>query len=163
LTTAIKTTAIFLKPFELASFNETLPAGDYEIEVVLKDPVDGIGRGNETSCVLVHLQARTSHPGLSRTLTVPLAELDLAAAKDKLTGKALTDFFLEDKLSDPMIRMFMQADAVSEADVRGAYSGRGHRRAGANDPKRVTAPVSALLSQAAMSPRWGSSRPGIGE
>ena len=77
--------------------------------------------------VQVRLQPRASHPGLSRTLTVPLAELDLAAAKDKLSGRALTDFFLEEKLADPMIRLFMQADGSpkprSAASIRGGSTG----------------------------------------
>ena len=32
MTIAIKTTAVFLRPFQLPSFNETLPPGEYEIE-----------------------------------------------------------------------------------------------------------------------------------
>jgi hypothetical protein len=66
----------------------------------------------------VHLHPRSSHPGLSRTLSVPLTELEQAAAKDKLTGTALMDFFLEEMLSDPMICLFMQADGVTEDEFR---------------------------------------------
>ena len=163
MTAAIKTTAIFLKPFELASFNETLPAGEYEIEGVFTESGHGVDRANRTSCVLMHLHARASHPGLSRSLTVPLAELGLAAVKDKLTGAALADFVLEDKLSDPMIRLFMQADAVSEADVRRAYAERGRTRAGGDNPMPVSAPIAARINLDGMSPRSGSPRPGIGE
>ncbi|MFD2815838.1 hypothetical protein ACFSYD_18030 [Paracoccus aerius] len=43
-------------------------------------------------------------------------------AKDKLTGKALTDFFLEEMLADPMIRLVMEADGVGEAELRDLYS-----------------------------------------
>lgn len=163
MTSAIKTTAIFLQPFELASFNETLPAGEYEIETLLPDPVDWIEPGNWTSSVLVHLHPRASHPGLSRTLTVPLTELERAIAKDKLSGKALTDFFLEEMLADPMIRLVMQADGVSEAEVRGAYLGRNHSPAGGGQTPRVVGPIETIQSHDGMSPRWGSSRPGIGE
>jgi hypothetical protein len=115
MTNSIKTTAVFLRPFQLPSFNETLPPGEYEIETQLLEPVDWIEPGTWTSSVLVRLHPRASHPGLSRTLTVPLAELEHAVAKDKLTGKALTDFFLEEMLADPMIRLVMQADGVAEA------------------------------------------------
>ena len=163
MTTGAKTTAIFLRPFELASFNETLPAGEYEIETVLLDPVDGIEPGSRTPGVQVRLHPRASHPGLSRTLTLPLAELDLASAKDGLSGRALTDFFLEDKLADPMIRLFMRADEVSEAEVRGLYSNRVHRRAGRDQATGAAGPVPALRRYDAMSTRRGSSRPGIGE
>lgn len=152
LTNSIKTTAIFLKPFELGSFNETLPAGEYELETSLLDPADWIEPGSWTASVLVHLHPRTSHPGLARTLTVPLAELERAIAKDKLTGKTLTEYFLEEMLTDPMIRLVMQADGVSETDFREVYS---------MSPALVRALGGATVD--GLSPRVGSARPGIGE
>jgi hypothetical protein len=123
LTASIKTTAVFLRPFELPSFNETLPPGEYEIETQLPESVDRLKPYTWRSSVLVRLHPRASHPGLSRTLTVPLAELERAAAMDKLTGKALTDFFLEEMLADPMIRLVMQADGVDESELRDLYAG----------------------------------------
>ena len=128
MTSRIRTTAVFLQPFELASFDEVLPPGDYEIETELMDPVDWIEPGSWTASVLVHLKPRTSHPGLSRTLTVPLTELENAIAKDKLSGKALTDYFLEEMLADPMICLVMQADGVSEDEIRGLYADEGCTR-----------------------------------
>lgn len=122
MTSRIKTTAVFLQPFELTSFDEVLPAGDYEIETELMDPVDWIEPGRWTASVLVHLKPRMSHPGLVRTLTIPLTELEDAMAKDKLSGKALTDYFLEEMLNDPMICLVMQADGVSEDEIRGLYA-----------------------------------------
>jgi len=163
LTTAIKTTAIFLRPFELASFNETLPAGEYEIVTELMDPVDWIEPGSWTASVLVHLHPRASHPGLSRTLTVPLTELERAIAKDKLTGKALTDFFLEEMLADPMIRLVMQADGVSEADVRDAYPGSAHALSREDASVHVIGSIVTTGIHDRMSPQPGSPRTGIGE
>lgn len=163
MTTAIKTTAIFLRPFELASFNETLPAGEYQIETDHLDPADWIEPGSWMASVLVRLHPRASHPGLSRTLTVPLAELERAIAKDKLTGKALTDFFLEEMLADPMIRLVMQSDGVSEADIRGAYSGRAHAPAGEDVSVRLVGSIVTAGVHDRMSPQSGSTRPGIGE
>jgi hypothetical protein len=122
LTGSIKTTAIFLRPFELPSFNETLPPGEYEVETQFPRPSAGVSPDAWKASVLVRLHPRTSHPGLSRSLTVPLAELERAVAKDKLTGKALTDFFLEEMLADPMIRLVMEADGVGEAELRDLYS-----------------------------------------
>ena len=122
MTSRIKTTAVFLQPFELTSFDEVLPAGDYEIETELMDPVDWIEPGRWTASVLVHLKPRMSHPGLVRTLTIPLTELEDAMAKDKLSGKALTDYFLEEMLNDPMICLVMQAYGVSEDEIRGLYA-----------------------------------------
>ncbi|MGC9457880.1 MAG: hypothetical protein ACP5DC_10220 [Halothiobacillaceae bacterium] len=163
MTYTIKTTAIFLQPFELASFNEIMPAGEYEIETEVLDPADGIEPESWTSSVLVHLNPPASHPGLSRTLTVPLAELERAIAKDKLTGKALTDYFLEEMLADPMICLVMQADGVSEEEIRSLYSGRGYRGAGESEVTRGASVTSENEGKEGMSPRPGSTRPGIGE
>ena len=124
LATIIKTTAVFLRPFQLSSFEEVLPAGEYDLETELMDPVDWIEPGTWTASVLVHLHPRASHPGLARTLTVPLAELEKVMAKDKLTGKALVDYFLEEMLADPMIRLVMKADGVSEGEIRNLYPGQ---------------------------------------
>ncbi len=135
MATTVKTTAVFVRPFELASFDEVLPAGEYELETVYLGPVDGIEPGRWTSSVLVHLRPRASHPGLQRTLKIPLAELETAMAKDKLTGKSIVEFFLEEMLADPMIRLVMQADGVSDAEIRDLYPDQtattsGHQQAG---------------------------------
>jgi hypothetical protein len=163
MTASIKTTAVFLRPFQLASFNETLPPGEYDIETQLLEPVDWIEPGTWTSSVLVRLHPRASHPGLSRTLTVPLAELEHAVAKDKLTGKALTDFFLEEMLADPMIRLVMQADGVAETELRDLYSVQhGRKQRGTNDPPKTDGSRGGTV----VGDTGGSSedtRPGIGE
>lgn len=163
MTASIKTTAVFLQPFQLPSFNETLPPGEYQIETQFLDPVDWIEPGTWTSSVLVRLHPRNSHPGLSRTLTVPLTELENAVAKDKLTGKPLTDFFLEEMLADPMIRLVMQADGVTESDLRDLYSAQpdGMHEA-PKETREAPGPRDQLDSDAA-GPRVGSERPGIGE
>ncbi|MCV2874191.1 hypothetical protein OEZ71_17980 [Defluviimonas sp. WL0050] len=163
MTTSIKTTAVFMRPFRLQSFNETLPPGEYEIETQLLEPVDWIEPGTWTSSVLVRLHPRASHPGLSRTLTVPLAELEHAVARDKLTGKALTDFFLEEMLADPMIRLVMQADGVGEKDLRDLYSPQSNlKQTVQNDPSKTDGPTRGL-DTSDKGPRSGSARPGIGE
>ena len=163
MTSRIRTTAVFLQPFELASFDEVLPAGDYEIETELMDPVDWIEPGSWTASVLVHLKPRASHPGLARTLTVPLTELEDAIAKDKLSGKALTDFFLERMLADPMICLVMQADGVSEEEMRGLYAGKVFTRSESSEVSpepHQDAKGGAVRKEP---PSAGSSRPGIGE
>ena len=75
MTNSIKTTAVFLRPFQLPSFNEILPPGEYEIEIQMFEPVDWTEPGTWTSSVLVHLHPRAGHPGLNRTLTGPLTDL----------------------------------------------------------------------------------------
>ena len=91
-----KTVAVFARPFTVQGFAETLPAGEYEIETELVTPPDQQDPAAWKASVLVKLHPRTSHPGLARTLTVSLTDLDYARAKDKLTGRALSDFFLEE-------------------------------------------------------------------
>jgi len=64
--------------------------------------------------------------------------LDHARAKDKRTGKALSDFFLEEVLADPMVRLAMEADGVSEAHLRHLYSGCGTPDLDQNVPALTT-------------------------
>ncbi|MCB1418686.1 MAG: hypothetical protein KDJ74_06675 [Notoacmeibacter sp.] len=129
-----KAVAVFARPFTVPGFDETLPAGVYEIETELVSHPDQQDPAAWNASVLVKLHPRTSHPGLGRTLTVSLADLDHARARDKLTGSALTDFFLEEMLADPMIRLVMKADGVSEAHLRHVYSGHGSPNPGSNAP-----------------------------
>jgi len=117
-----KTVAVFARPFTVPGFAETLPAGEYEIETELVSPPDQKNPEAWKASVLVRLHSRISHPGLARTLTVSLADLDHARARDKLTGRALSDFFLDEMLADPMVRLVMEADGVSEAHLRHLYS-----------------------------------------
>lgn len=118
-----KTVAVFTRPFTVPGFGETLPAGEYDIETELASPPDHLHPEAWTASVLVKLHPRASHPGLARTLTVSLADLDQARARDKLTGKALSDVFLEEMLADPMVTLVMKADGVSGAHLRHLYSG----------------------------------------
>ncbi|MDP4992508.1 MAG: hypothetical protein NWQ37_15075 [Marivita lacus] len=118
-----KTVAVFARPFTVPGFGETLPAGEYDIETELVSPPDQEDPEAWKASVLVNLHPRVSHPGLTRTLTVSLADLDHIRAKDKLTGKALSDFLLEEMLADPMVRLVMEADGVSVAHLRHLYSG----------------------------------------
>ena len=163
MTSPIRTTVICLQPFELSGFNETLPAGEYDIETELLDPVDWIEPGDWTASVLVHLHPRASHPGLARTLSVPLAVLQRAIAKDKVTGKPLTNFFLEEMLADPMIRLVMQADGVTDGDVRESLRAR-HTNLSLRDGATPTpAPSADTEDTSGRGPVPGSLRPGIGK
>lgn len=126
------------RPFVVPSFAETLPAGEYEIETELVSPPDQKDPAAWKANVMVKLHPRSSHPGLARTLTVSLADLDHARARDKLSGKALSDFFLEEMLADPMVRLVMKADGVSEAHLRHLYSGHGTPDHSLNAPASKT-------------------------
>ncbi len=129
-----KTVAVFSRPFTVPGFGETLPAGEYDIETELVSPPDHLDPEAWKASVLVTLHPRITHPGLARTLTVTLSDLDHARARDKLTGRALSDFFLEEMLADPMVRLVMQADGVSEAHLRQFYYGRGTLGPGLDEP-----------------------------
>ncbi|WP_245626896.1 hypothetical protein [Aestuariivita boseongensis] len=162
-----KTIAVFCRPFTVPGFAETLPAGEYEIETELVSPPDQHDPAAWKASVMVKLHPRTSHPGLERILTVSLADLDHARARDKLTGQALTDFVLEEMLSDPMIRLVMQADGVSEAHLRHLHSGPGlpevdRRQAGQDDPSKMDG-CHGGMDASISGPLPGSPRPGIGE
>ncbi|MDG4648744.1 hypothetical protein P6F26_09835 [Roseibacterium sp. SDUM158017] len=158
---SIKTVAVFLKPFRLDSFDEVLPAGEYLIETQLMDPVDWIDPGDWIASVLVHLQPRASHPGLSRTLTVPLTELERAVAEDKLSGKALLEYFLEEMLADPMICLVMQADGVTVDEFCAL-----HRDVVTAQPAESSALKAPPLQERiwpSATPVAGGARPGLGE
>ena len=120
-----RTTIVFARPFDLPGFDERLPAGDYDVETELSAPPDHRDPGRWKASVMLELHPRSSHPGLARNLTVSLADLDGALARDKLTGKDLTTFLLDELLTDPMVRLVMQADGVSETHLRHLYSGSG--------------------------------------
>ena len=51
-------------------------------------------------------------------MTISLADLEHALAMDKLSGQPLADFVLEEMLADPMVRLFMKSDGVTEEDMR---------------------------------------------
>lgn len=97
-----KTIAVFEHPFNVSGFDETLPAGAYELETEECPPPDRLDPEAWKASAFVRLHTRTSHPALAGVLTVALTDLDRARAKDMASGKALTDFFLEEMLRDPL-------------------------------------------------------------
>lgn len=71
---------------------------------------------------MIHLHPKQGVPGLARNLTVPSAELERAFAADQLPGKPLSDLLLDEMLADPMVKLVMQSDRVSEDDIRRLFS-----------------------------------------
>ena len=61
----------------------------------------------------------------------------------KLTGRELSNLFLEEMLADPMVQLVMKADGVSEAHLRHLYSG-----SGTSDPN-LAAPPSKTTARGA--------------
>ena len=118
----IKTTAVFSRPFNIAGFGEPLPAGEYDLETEISFPPDHLDPERWKASVLVQLNPRNCHPGLTRSLTVPLSALEHALARDKATGSDIVDFFVEKMLADPMIQLVMRADRISVAEIRHLYA-----------------------------------------
>ena len=133
-----RTVAVFDRPFKLPGFDETLPAGEYDIETELASPPDHKDPEAWKASVVVQLHPRVSHPGLTRSLSVSLVDLDHARAKDKLSGKDFSQVFLEEMLADPMVQLVMQADGVSEAQLRHLYSGSRTTRTDMDDADAET-------------------------
>lgn len=117
-----KTTVLFGKPFRISGFDELLPAGDYDLETEILAPPDHLNPERWKASVMVRLHPRRSHPGLSRNLTVPRSALDHALTRDGQPAHALVDFFVEEMLADPMVRLVIKADRVSEAEIRHLYA-----------------------------------------
>jgi len=121
-TTISKYTAVFLRPFVAGGIKEALPAGEYEVEVELQAPLGHSSPQEWSASVLVHLHSLAESPGLVRTLTIPLAELEHALAQDKLSGEPSAGSLLDRMLADPMVREIMRSDGVSEAYMRRLFS-----------------------------------------
>lgn len=120
--TLSKYTVIFLKPFMVGGMKDALPRGKYEIEVESEAPSDDPLPQDGKASVLIHLHSLAESPGLVRTLTIPLSELEFALAQDKLSGQPLAGGHLDRMLADPMVRLIMKSDGVSEAFMRRLFS-----------------------------------------
>jgi len=120
--TTLETTAIFLKEFAVPGLSEVLPPGEYVVQVELQAPPGHADPGRWKASVQVKLHPTPGSAALSRTLTISLADLEHALAKDKLSGRPLADFVLEEMLADPMVCLFMKSDGVTEEDMRRLHS-----------------------------------------
>ena len=118
----VRMTAVFRRQFVVPGLEEVLPAGEYLLEAELAPGAVAPERGPERGNVLVHLHPTPGSPALARSLTLPLEELDRALARDKLTGRPLADHVLEQLLGEPMVRLFMASDGISDDDMRRVHS-----------------------------------------
>jgi hypothetical protein len=99
--------AVFHQPFRLPGQRETFPPGEYALEVA---PALGPG-----ASVLIHLSPQPAGAGAARTVTVPLADLEAALAAQ------VPPVPLDALLADPMVRLFMASDGVTDDEIRGLY------------------------------------------
>lgn len=97
-----KTVAVFDRPFRLPGFDETFPVGEYDIKTELASSPNHNDPQAWKASVVVKLRPRLSHPRLTLSLYVSLIDLDHARAKCKLSGKDISQVFLEEMLANPM-------------------------------------------------------------
>ncbi|WP_422071576.1 hypothetical protein [Tranquillimonas rosea] len=117
----IQSIIYFRRPFRIPGFEELLPAGSYEVETEVRAPEGCPDIDVWKESVLLHLHPRMSHPGLARSLTVSIAELEEARALDDKPGQSHLEAFLDEMLTDPIIQLIMEADSVSEPQLRSFY------------------------------------------
>ncbi|AZB65267.1 hypothetical protein EBL87_13225 [Cereibacter sphaeroides] len=117
----VRSTAVFLRPFHLPGYDAELPAGRYQLDTEIRPPAGMTDPAAWRASVVIHLHPTTEMPNLARALTVRLADIDAAIARDEASGQSLDRFFLQAMLDDPMIRMVMESDGVTEADLRRLY------------------------------------------
>ena len=78
-----KKTVTFRRPFVLGGFDEVLPAGAYSVETD-EELLEGMSfPAYRRILTVIHLNARSGHPGLTRTLTIDPNELDAALERDR--------------------------------------------------------------------------------
>jgi len=100
--------AIFRQPFRIPGLRETFPPGEYALGV---ETAPAAGRG---ASVLIRLAPAGS--GSARTVTVPLADLEAALAAQ------VPAVPLDHLLADPMVRLFMASDGVTDDEIRDLYA-----------------------------------------
>lgn len=123
MTLSRKTIDVFDHPFSVPGFDETFPVVAYDLETEECAPRERLNPEVWKASFFVKLHTQTSHSGLTRVLVVSLSDLERARATDKASGKALTDFLLEEMLSDPLVLLVMPTDGVSDAQLYHLHSG----------------------------------------
>lgn len=140
----IRKTVTFRRPFILSGLDEVLPAGSYEVETE-EELLGAISfPAYRRTVSIIHLHQELRDPGRINTLTINPKELDAAINRDQAppeisthrktgTSEALhaqqqtkaanaqsfvcQEPNLDEVMSDPIVRLLMQRDRLSEADV----------------------------------------------
>lgn len=83
-----KKSVTFTKPFTVGDFREVSPPGTYDVEID-EELLEGLSfQAYRRILTLIHLPAKSGHPGHSRTLAVEPNELDAALKRDGASGPA---------------------------------------------------------------------------
>lgn len=117
-----KTTVTFERPFRLDGLEMDLPAGEYGVESE-NDVLDGMFLPDSLrTSVLIHPHSTAGTPGYSQTLAVPWEVLEAALSRDRSRAAPPIEPGLEEMLLEPIIRLLMRSDGVSEASIRDLVS-----------------------------------------
>ena len=118
-----RVSAVFARPFRIPGLDETLPPGEYALDAEIAAPAGHPDPAGWKASVLIHLLPQPASPALARTLTVPLADLERALAENLRSAAPPARVGLDELLADPMVRLFMASDGVTEDQIRGLCSG----------------------------------------
>ncbi|WP_158969356.1 hypothetical protein [Chachezhania sediminis] len=128
MTAPTKTSRVFQQPLKLNSALKIRPQGRYRIEV--RPPASAGLHTGLLPPVRMNVPPRQSHPvqsqpGPSPIQTDPLKGQEQDPPRGERARNAETKTFLNEMLTDPLIRLVMAADGVSEAEIRMLYDGSG--------------------------------------
>lgn len=88
-TRTTKMTVTFRHPFVLDSFDEELPAGDYNVETD-DELLEGISfAAYRRILTVIHLHPKSGRPGVTEALTIDPSELDAALERDRARTEAI--------------------------------------------------------------------------
>ena len=110
-------TVTFTRPFLIGGFDEVLPAGEYCVETD-EELLAGLSfSAYRRVLTVIHLPAASANRNLTRSLTIDPDELDVALKRDRAQAKIRAGVELEEIMSDPIARLVMNSDGLSEAAV----------------------------------------------
>jgi hypothetical protein len=137
-------TVTFKRPFVLGDFDEVQPAGAYRVETD-EELLEGISfPAYRRTLTLIHLHAQPGHPGRTQMLDIDPNDLEAALMRDQAPAEipaepdagvsaerhaqptrqvvdARSSLGLEpdldEMMSDPIVRLVMRRDGLSEAVV----------------------------------------------
>ena len=118
-----------MRPFLLEGQVATLPAGAYRVDT--KEGVfDGMVRaGHQRTSARNHLHGKPGTGGVAPTLTIfPREDSEMALTRAMSPAAPLAEPDLDEMMTEPVVRLVMHGDGISEADIRGVFSYISKRR-----------------------------------
>ncbi len=111
-------TVTFSGPFVLNGVDETLPAGAYAVDTD-EEPIEGISfLAYRRLSTWLHVGGKPGSRVLDRVIAIDPKDLNAALMRDEAPAKMLNEPHLDEMLADPLVRLVMCSDGLSENDVR---------------------------------------------